>query len=113
MFSLSLKNTEIPTDCSICCIVDCTFNATDKKVPNKKTQAMIVPRDASENILFLKIFLVPSLIPYKNLLNIIGPPYFILLYTSIFDQDHSFAHLIDKLSVMSNNKHRCPTLINL
>ena len=34
---------------------------------------MIVPSDANENILFLKIFLVPSLIPYKNLLNIIGP----------------------------------------
>ena len=67
------KKTEIPTDCSICCIVDLTFNATDKKVQAKKTQAMIVPSDASENILFLKIFLVPSLIPYKNLLNIIEP----------------------------------------
>ena len=74
-----------------------------KKVPSKKTQAMIVPSDASENILFLKIFLVPSLIPYKNLLNIIGPPYLILFYMSIFDQDHSFAHLIDQLFVVRNN----------
>ena len=91
------------THCSICCIVDLTFNATDKNVPNKKTQAMIVPSDANENILFLKIFLVPSLIPYKNLLNIIGPPYLILFYMSIFDQDHSFSHLIDQLFVVRNN----------
>ena len=65
---------------------------------------MIVPSDASENILFLKIFLVPSLIPYKNLLNIIEPPSFILLYLSIFDLDNSFSHLIHKFTIMCNNQ---------
>ena len=107
------KTTGIPTDCSICCIVDLTFNATDKKVPSKKTQAMIVPSDASENILFLKIFLVPSLIPYKNLLNIIEPPSFILLYLSIFDLDNSFSHLIHKFTIMCNNQYCCSFLIDL
>ena len=111
----SLKSTVIATPSSALLIIYWKLTSIEKNNPNRKIHADIVAMDASENILFLQIFLTPCFPTYPNVLILIYIPTFFLItddYALLHSND-AFVHLVYDLLVMCNNKYCCSTLICL
>ncbi len=111
----SSKNTVIATPSSALLIIYWKLNNIEKNSPNKKMQADIVAIDASENIMFLPIFLNPCLITYPIVLILIyiSTSLFITDDDPVLHGDHPFIHLVNDLLVMCYHKNRSPSLVSL